>query len=169
MSETSNANFIGLMVNSDLSVSNLSNPVEAILANSGVVAVPAVIAGGNVSAANSIVLSQSQLAAMQYNPLIIESAHATNIITLEPEDNSAGHTAAYILQQALNLTVAKQCAFLQLAQVGATPGIINLAGSDPTQVMVAVDEFVFIKVEALVVGTSSTSTVTITHSALQFA
>ncbi len=167
MSDTSNTAFLGQIVDTNLSLSVLSTPVEAVLANVGVVPDPLLIAGGNASAVSSIVLSQSQIAAMQYNPLVINNASATFVITLEPEDNSAGNTAAYILQQALNLTVAGQVAFLQLAQVG-TQGIISLAGSTLTPVTTASDSLVLIKVAALVVGTSSTSTVTITSSPQAF-
>ncbi len=157
--QTSNELYLGQIVDTALSVGNLSNPVESVLQNSGVVVVPALVAGGNATAANSIVLSLSQINAMQYAPLVIKSESngaGGEIITLEPQGATSTVTVAQAMQDALNLTVAGQVAFIQIAQAnagGAVPGIINLSPAVPLLVAANVNVIKRIQVTATTIGT----------------
>ncbi len=156
-----NDSFYGTVVDTLLQPSNIAPGVAGVLSNNGVDAGPQLaIAGGNASAAADVDLSVQQLLAMRYQPLLINNAHAANVISLCPEGNSAGNEAAFSLQQAFNMTTGTSV-FLQLCQVG-TPGIISLAGSTLTPVTSALSGYSLIRVAAGIVGTSSTATVTIT-------
>jgi hypothetical protein len=156
---TPNETYLGKIIDTALSVGNLSNPVETILTNTGLLTTnPIPLAGTNSTMPVTLNLSASQILAMQYNPLIINNASATNAIALAPEGNASGSPLAFSLQQILGLTVTGQSSILYLIQVG-TPGIIRLSGSS---VMIATGAFSLIKVTAGIVGTSSTSTVSVT-------